>query len=140
MGQFLDLHTNLLSLLDAIGIAVTGLRTFTDPPTKLPEMPCIFLLTPDETFILIDNMTGESTVTTMLRLCVAQTQPQALLLELSDTICEVTDPWLIDNPLDPVSYGRRTGMRGVTPVFNEIPCRGADFPIEVHLTGRPVQP
>lgn len=145
MGQFVDLHVNLMALLADIKTAVTAngdqLRIYTDPPVQLPELPCVYLLTPDEAFNLIDYATGESTIIVMLRLCVDQRAPQTTLLALADTITETTDPWLCETPVaDPVAYGRRTGMRGVTPLFNDIPVRGADFPIEVHLVGRPVNP
>lgn len=142
MGQFADLHTRLLELLALIKATYGGeLRVYETPPVALPEMPCVFLLTPDEAFSRLDTMTGESSITTVLRLCLDAGEPQTRLLELADLIAETIDVWLWDDqPQPPIDRARRTGMRGVTPIFGDIPARGADFPIETQLQPRPLHP
>lgn len=142
MGQFVALHTRLLELLDLIKTAYGGqLRVYATPPTQLPEMPCVFLLTPDETFERLDTMSGESSVSTVLRCCVDAGSPQTELLALADTIVDVVDVWVWHSmPLSPIDRAKRTRMRAVTPVFNDIAVRGADFPIETQLVLRPLQP
>jgi hypothetical protein len=142
MGQFTELHTQLLEVLEVVKTAAGGqLRVYTTPPVALPETPCVFLLTPDEAFERLDTMTGESTVTTVLRLCVDAGDPQTTLLELADLVADTIDVWLWDAmPQPPIDRAKRTGMRGSTPVFGEIAVRGADFPIQTHLQPRPLNP
>lgn len=138
--RFTDLDAQLQVLLELISAAVPGdLRVYPDPPLQLPEMPCVFALTPDEDFQRLDVMTGESSITTVVRCCVDARRPQLDLLALADTITDVVDVWLWNEPPDPIDRARRLGMRGVTPVFNGIPTRGADFPIQVQ-TVQPIQP
>lgn len=141
MGQFTDLDAQVQVLLEEIRAALPAgtLRVYADPPLKLPEMPCVFALTPDEDFQRLDTMTGESTITTVIRLCVDARRPQLELLELADTISQVADIWLWNDPPEPLDRARRVGMRGVTPVFGDIPTRGADFPIQVE-TVQLIQP
>jgi hypothetical protein len=134
VGQLVDLHARVQDLLAAVKTAAGGqLRVYADPPVQLPEMPCVFALTPDEDFQRLDTMTGERSVTVVLRLCVEANRPQTALLALADTIIETADVWLWNDPPEPLDRARRTGMRGVTPVFGEIPVRGADFPISVQM-------
>lgn len=147
MGQLADLHARTQDLLAAIQAAAGGpgqLRIYPDPPVgTLPEMPCVFALTPDEDFQRLDTMTGESSITLVVRLCVDARKSQLDLLAIADTIIQTTDIWLWNDPPDPLDRARRTGMRGVTPVFGAgdtgIATRGADFPISVQ-TVRPIQP
>jgi hypothetical protein len=144
MGQLTDLHTQLQVLLELVKTELGGqLRVFETPPVQKPETPCVFLLTPDSTFQRLDTMTGEDTVVTVLRLCVDAGDPQTRLLELADTIADVVDKWLWNDPPAPLDRAKRIGMRGVTPIFgvgdSGIPTRGADFPIETQLV-RPIQP
>lgn len=142
MGQLTDLHARMLDLLAAIKTAAApaGVRVYTDPPVELPEMPCLFMLTPDEDFELVDVNTGRSVVTFVLRVCVDARKPQTKLLELADTVATTTDVWLRNTQPAPIDQARRTGMRGVTPLFGEIPVRGADFPIRIEADFRPITP
>lgn len=138
MGQMLDLHSRLLDVLTLAKTAVDALpgremRVYETPPIQLPEMPCVFLLTPDSTFQRRDTEMGEDIVTTVLRLCIDAGEPQTTLLELTDAIIDVIDVWVWNDPPDPIEQAKRTGMRGVTPVFDGVPTRGADFPIETQL-------
>ena len=140
MGQLLDMHTQLQALLQLVKTAAGGqLRVYTAPPVQLPEMPCVFLLTPDVDFQRLDTMTGEDTVTTVLRLCLDAGDPQTRLLELADTIAETVDVWLWNDPPAPLDRAIRRSTRGSTPMFGEIPVRGADVAIEVQMV-RPIQP
>lgn len=140
MGQLTDLHTQLQGLLEQIKVAAGGQLVVKDsPPVQLPEMPCVFLLTPDVGFQRLDTMTGEDTVTTVLRLCVDARESQARLLELVDVIDETVDVWLWNDPPAPLDRAIRRSTRGVTPVFGEIPTRGADIAIEVQMV-RPIHP
>jgi hypothetical protein len=134
VGQLVDLHARVQDLLAEVKTAAGGqLRVYPDPPVQLPEMPCVFALTPDEDFQRLDTMTGERSVTVVVRLCVEASRPQTALLELADTIIQTADVWLWNDPPAPLDRARRMGMRGVTPVFGEIPVRGADFPISVQM-------
>lgn len=142
MGQLVDLHTQVQALLVLIQTAAGGptrLRVYDGPPVQAPEMPCVFALTPDEDFQRNDTMTGESSVVVVIRLCVQNTKPQTTLLELADTIVQTTDVWAWNDPPGPIDRARRTGMRGVTPVFNDVPARGADFPLSIQMV-RSIQP
>jgi hypothetical protein len=141
MGQLLDLHARMLNLLAEIKAASDGpVRVYVDPPTTLPEMPCVFLLTPDEQFDYVDINTGRSLMTVVVRCCVDATKPQTALLALADTIADTTDIWLRNDHPSPIDQARRIGMRGVTPMFGDIPTRGADFPISLELEFRPITP
>lgn len=142
MGQLLNLHTQMLTLLAAIKTASgsRALRVYHDPPLELPEMPCVFLLTPDEQYENMDTMQGRSLLTFTIRCCVDARRPQSSLLTLADTIVTTTDIWLRNDHPSPIDQARRLGMRGVTPVFGEIPTRGADFPISLELEFRPITP
>lgn len=142
MGQMVDLHARVGELLALIQTAAGGpskLRVYDSPPVQLPEMPCVFALTPDENFERLDTMTGESSVVVAIRLCVENTKPQTDLLALADVIIQTADVWAWNTPPDPVDRARRVGMRGVTPVFGDIPTRGADFPLSAQMV-RPIQP
>lgn len=140
MGQLVDLHTQLQGLLAQIKAeAGVPLRVYDTPPVQLPELPCVFLLTPDEDFTRLDTETGERSVTVVIRLIVAATKSQTELLALADTLIDVADIWLWDDPLAPLDRARRLGTRGVTPVFGDVPTRGADFPISVQML-KPIPP
>ena len=139
MGQLRDLHDRTAELLVLIQAAAGGsaaLRIYDSPPNALPEMPCIFELTPDEDYENMDTLMAQSTVTATLRVCVAMGQPQTDLLDLCDAVIAASDGWLRDEHPSPIDQARRIAMRGSTPVFNEIPTRGADFSLRIELEFR----
>lgn len=142
MGQFVALHARMQELLEEIKTAAGGqLRIYDSPPVAPPgDLPCIFTLTPDEDFTLVDVNTGRSIVVFVVRLCVAATKPTTELLSLADVIAGTADVWLRNEHPAPIDQARRTGMRGVTPVFDGVPTRGADFPIRLELDFRPITP
>lgn len=142
MGQLVDLHARMLELLAEIKTAAapTGLRVYDGPPIELPEMPCVFLLTPDEDFELMDINSGRSVITMVIRLCVDARKPQTRLFELADVIVAKTDVWLRNTHPAPIDQAKRLAMRGVTPVFGDIPTRGADFPVRIEADFRPITP
>jgi hypothetical protein len=141
MGQLIDLHARMQDLLTEIKTAASEpVRIFTDPPLELPEMPAVFLLTPDEDFQMMDTENGRSIVTVVVRLCTDARKPQTALLSLADTIVAVADVWLRNAHPAPIDQARRVGMRGVTPVFGDTPTRGADFPIRIEADFRLITP
>lgn len=143
MGQLVELHARVADLLALIQEAAGGsgsLRVYDPPPVALPEMPCVFALTPDEDYENVDTVMGRSTVTATVRLCVEATKPQTYLLALADTIIETTDVWLRSSHPGPIDQARRTSMRGVTPTFNEVPTRGADFALRIEADFRQTIP
>ncbi len=142
MGQLVDLHARMQDLLTAVSEAAAPvrLRPYPEPPVQLPQMPCVFALTPDEDYETVDTMTGRSVVTFVIRLCVDQREPQTMLLKLADTIAQTADVWLRNAHPAPIDQARRTGMRGVTPVFGDIATRGADFPVRIEADFRPITP
>lgn len=145
MGQLVDLHARLLDMLGEVKTAYEAipdrqLRVLESPPTQRPgDLPCVFILTPDENFMRRDTMTGEATVTVTVRICMDAGHTQAMLLELADILMWVVDIWVWNDPPEPVDQAKRTAMSGVTPVFNDIPMRGADFPIVIQML-RPIHP
>lgn len=144
MGQLADLHARIGDLLVLIQTAAggpTALRIYDPPPVGLPELPCIYALTPDEDpNENIDTVQTRSRVTVVVRICVELTKPQVELLELADHVIETTDVWLRVTPPEPIDQAVRVSMRSVTPVFNEIATRGADFALRVDLTFRQTNP
>ena len=143
MGQLVDLHERVSDLLTAIQTAAGGpssLRIYDPPPVALPEMPCVFALTPDEDYENIDTIMGRSTVTVTVRLVVEATKPQAYLLGLADALIATTDVWLRSTHPEPIDQARRVSMRGVTPVFNEVAARGADFALRIEADFRQTIP
>lgn len=144
MGQLVDLHDRIADLLVLVQTAAGGanaLRIYDFPPIQPPEMPCIFELTPDEDpYENIDTVMGRSVVLVTLRLCVDLGRPTRDLLALADAVIVTADVWLRNSPPAPIDQARRTSMRGVTPVFNEIPSRGADFSIRVECDFRQTTP
>lgn len=149
MGQLVDLHARLSTLLGLIQTAYGGtnaLRILDPPPNALPETPCIYLLTFDEDpgYENVDTVHGRSVVTATIRAVVAATRPATELLALADAVIETADPWLrssvgqtVDDPID---QARRMTMRDITPVFDGVPTRGADFTIRVEGDFRQVNP
>lgn len=143
MGQLRDLHDRTADLLALIQTAAGGanaLRIYDSPPNQPPETPCIFEITPDEEYENIDTVNGRSIVTATVRVVTDPGKPQTDLLSLADHVIETADVWLRATHPSPIDQARRTSMRGMTPVFNEIAYRGADFFIRVELEFRQTTP
>lgn len=149
MGQLVDLHARLTTLLELVQTAAGGanaLRILDPPPNALPELPCIYLLTFDEDpgYENVDTVHGRSIVLATIRVCVAATKPATTMLAIADAVIATADPWLrssVGQTLDdPIDQARRLTMRDVTPVFDGVPTRGADFTIRVELDFRQVNP
>lgn len=139
MGQLVDLHARVATLLAVIQTAAGGpnsLRVYDAPQDALPETPCVWALTPDEDNETIDTLMSRSVVTFTVRLVVDATKPVTELLRLADLIIETTDVWLRSTHPAPIDQARRTAMRGVTPVFNDVPTRGADFAVRIEADFR----
>jgi|ERR671921_280529 hypothetical protein len=143
MGQLTDLHVRLATLLAEIQAAAGGtnaVRIYDSPPNQPPETPCIFEITPDEDYETMDTVQGRSIVTATLRLVIDPGRPQTDLLALADVVIETADVWLRTQHPSPLDQARRTTMRGVTPVYNEISYRGADFAVRCELEFRQTTP
>jgi hypothetical protein len=144
MGQLTDLDAQVAALLVLIQTAAGGanqLRIYDFPPVQPPETPCIFELTPEEdSYENIDTVQGRSIITVTLRLLVDQSAPTSDLLALADHVIEKADVWLRSTHPSPIDQARRVAMRVVTPVYNEIPARGFDFPIRCELEFRQTIP
>lgn len=139
MGQLVDLYARGGTLLAAIQAAAGGptrLRVYDEPQDALPETPCVWVLTPDEDNETIDTLMSRSVVTLTVRLIVDATKPVMELLRLADLIIETADVWLRSTHPSPIDQARRTAMRPVTPVFNDVATRGADFAIRVEAEFR----
>lgn len=139
MGQLVDLHGrmgDLLALIQAAAGGAGSLRVYDDPPVQLPETPCVFVLTPDEDAENVDTLMTRSVVTETVRLVVAAGEAQVELLRLADIVIATTDVWLRSTHPAPIDQARRTTMRGVTPVFNDVPTRGADFAVRIEADFR----
>lgn len=144
MGQLVDLHARTAALLTLVQTAAGGpnaLRVYDSPPTQPPETPCIFELTPEEDpYENVDTVMGRSVVTVTLRVVVDIGAATADLLAVADAVIATADVWLRSSHPSPIDQARRTSMRAVTPVFNEIPARGLDFPIRCELEFRQTTP
>lgn len=144
MGQLSDLNARTAALLVLIQAAAGGanrLRIYDFPPVQPPETPCIFELTPEEdSYENVDTVQGRSIITVTLRLVVDQSAPTSELLALADNVIEQADVWLRSSHPSPIDQARRIAMRVVTPIYNEIPARGFDFPIRCELEFRQTIP
>ncbi len=142
MGQFLDLHAQLQTMLEGVKSTVPEqrLRIYADPPVELPELPCVFALTPDSDYQNVDTIQGQDIATVVVRLLVDARRPQTELLEHIDYLAGYIDVWLSNTHPAPIDQARRLGMRGVNPVFGEVVTRGADFPIRIELAFRQIHP
>lgn len=143
MGQLRDLHDRTADLLVLVQTAAGGtnaLRIYDGAPNQPPETPCIYEVTPDEEYENIDTVNGRSIVTAIVRIVTDPGKPMTELLTLADHVIETADVWLRATHPEPIDQARRTSMRGVTPMFNEIPYRGADFFIRVELAFRQTTP